>query len=329
MWASLLASSPVLAQSDIDGKIAKDLTEDKVLGDKAAKEDGWQLRLMVGATGSYNHSRKVVGSVDGAMIQLGLLLDGGADLVHGQHIWENALAIKQTQTRTPQIEPFIKSADELTLKTTYIYHLPSIDWLGPFVRGSLSTQLLRGYDVRAGPVTLIRNLRNGTQISKAVPSQIRFALTKPFEPLLLKESAGCVAKPWADKSLTLKAKVGAGLQHVIVGKGFALAEDRNEEIEYNQLVDSTEAGGLIDLDANGALADNITWTANAGCFYPFAGSELSGSKASSVELGAKLSVKLATYLSFDYVFSAKWLPQILQEWQIQNGVTMTLSYDVI
>ena len=56
---------------------------------------------------------------------------------------------------------------------------------------------------------------------------------------------------------------------------------------------------------------------------------LDGLEVSSVELGAKLSVKLADWASLDYVLSAKYLPQIVDEWQVANGVTVTIGYDLI
>jgi hypothetical protein len=330
--AVFLAAGSAAAQ-ELDEKVAKDITDDKVLAEKKEDaKDGWGVKLKVGATGAYNHSKSVVGAIDGSTVQLGLLVDFTADLVAGQHTWENAISLKENQSRTPQIDSFVKSADELALKTTYIYNLAALKWLGFFGRGALNTQLLHGYDIRAEPVTIIRNLRDGTQTTKSVAAQKRFALTQPFEPLMLKESAGLVAKPVANDTITFKAKIGAGLQHVFVGDGFTLTEDRGAEIEFTQLDSSTQAGGLIDLDANGKIADNITWGANASYFYPFAGDEIEGIdglEASSVELGAKLSVKLADWASLDYVLSAKYLPQIVDEWQIANGVTVTIGYDLI
>jgi hypothetical protein len=331
--AVLLASATVLAQP-IDEKIAKDVTDEKVLAEKKDDaEDGWKLKLKVGATGAYNHSMNVVGAVDGSTVQLGALIDFTADLIVGQHTWENAISLKENQSRTPQISSFIKSADELSLKTTYIYNLVNPAWLGFFGRAALNTQLFHGYDIRPEAVTIVRTLRDGTAVTRAVAPQVRFALTKPFEPLMLKESAGAVAKPVANDTITFKAKVGAGLQHVFVGDGFSAADDEaTPELEFKQLEDSTQIGALVDLDANGKIADNITWSANASYFYPFAGTEIDGVEGlaiSSVELGAKLAVKLAEWVSLDYVLSAKYLPQIVDEWQVANGVTVTVGFDLI
>ena len=93
--------------------IPGDVKEEKVLADKPDKPDGWQLKLGVGATGSLNHSSKVVGQADGSTVQLGGILNGGATLIGGPHEWENTLAYKFTQTRTPQLDEFLKSADDL------------------------------------------------------------------------------------------------------------------------------------------------------------------------------------------------------------------------
>ena len=55
------------------------------------------------------------------------------------------------------------------------------------------------------------------------------------------------AKPLVEKIITLNAKLGVGAQHLVVGDGFALVEDRTTEIEYQQLESTTEAGGVVNI----------------------------------------------------------------------------------
>ena len=332
--AALASASPAGAQE----VVPEDLGHDKVLGTTEKEQqraDGWAKKLSVGATGSYNHNSNVVGAVDGGTTQLGLIVDGHAHLKHGQHLWENVLSIKETQTRTPQLDLFIKSADEARFASTWMYRLKAPPWLGPYVRGMATTQLLLGSEVRTEDVNIQRIDVDGQVIAdKQVLSGTRYHLTKSFEPTVVKESAGVFANPIDEETLTLKAKAGAGFQHVFVRDGFTIADNKDtvDVIEYQQLQASTQGGAELEAEANGKLTESTTWSARAAFFYPLYTSvdtELEGLDVMSTELGAKVSVRLAKWLSLDYVFSAKRLPLVLDEWQVQNGVLLTAGFDLI
>ncbi len=328
---SMLVGRAALAQE----AIPKDVTADKVLAKPAEPTpDGWALKLSLGATGSYNHSKKVVGTVDGATQQYGLIVNGSANLTAGQHAWENALKITETQTRTPQLDKFIKSADELAFQTTYLYHFDGLDWVGPFARASVTTQLFASYDVKATDTTVVRTTRDGATITKTRVAEDRINMTKPFEPMLLKEGVGAYANPYNEKWLAVKTKLGAGLQEVVVGDGYTLDkyDAATNTMTLKQLEDSTQGGAEAELELGGALAENITYGAKATVFYPLYTSvetDLSGIDLMSTDLSAKLSVRLAKWASLDYVVSAKKVPLILNEWQIQNGVMLTAGFDLL
>ncbi|OGQ90444.1 MAG: hypothetical protein A2289_25475 [Deltaproteobacteria bacterium RIFOXYA12_FULL_58_15] len=330
----MLLALPAWAQVTETDAIPEGITEDKVLGDKKDEvKDGWKHKLSVGATGSFNHSSSVVGTVDGSSVQLGLMVTGNADLILSNHTWENSLTFKETQSRTPQVDSFLKSADQLLIKTTYLYSLDSIKWLGPFGQASLDTQVFHGYDIRTEPVTIVRSKRDGTTVTRDVPAQTRFALTGPFEPMFLRESGGVFAKPLAEKLITFKAKLGVGFQHVFVGDGYAATDNADTApLEYTQLDDSTEAGTVLDLDLMGDVAENVSWTAGASFFYPFyttSDGEMTGIETLNSDITAKLTVRLNKWASLEYVLSAKRIPLIIDEWQIQNGVMLTAGFDVI
>ena len=277
--------------------------------------------------------RKIVIAVDGSTVQLGLLVNGSANLTAGQSSWENGLKLNETQTRAPQLESFVKSADELALYSTYLYHLPALEWVGPFARASAATQVFTSFNAREADVTILRTFRDGRTVTKAIPRGEHIQLAKPFEPILVKEGVGAFANPYTDKLVTVKTKVGVGMQHVIVRDGFAIADDKaTPEIEIKQMEDSTQGGGEAEIELLGELSDNIVWGAKAGIFYPFYTSvetDLEGFELMSTDLSAKVSVRLAKWVSLDYVVSAKRIPLILDGWQVQNNVLLTAGFDIL
>ena len=314
--------------------VPKEVSEEQVLAAPPPdRPQGWQLKLSLGSTGSYGHSSNVVGSIDGSTVQLGLMVNGTAELVAGQHSWDNALKINEAQSRTPQLKSFVKSADELALQSTYLYHIPDIYWLGPFVRVAMTTVVFTSYDVRPTDVTTIRTFRDGTTKTKDIPAGDHIQLAKPFEPLLLKEFAGAFANPYTDKVANVKTKLGVGMQHIMAGDGFGLADDKaTPELELKQYENSTQGGGEAEVAVTGELAENLTWGAKGNVFYPFYTSvktDLKGLHLMSVDLSGKLSVRLAKWASLDYIVSAKRIPLILDAWQVQNTVLFTAGFDII
>ena len=326
--ALLAIPGTVLAQD-----VVKAPTADKVLGEVKAG-DGWTPKLTLGATGAWNDSRHVVGAVDGATVVLGLILDGSATYHSGPVIWETTLKMTESQTRTPSIPEFLKSADIIDLASTYGYKV--FEWFGPFVRVAANTSAFQGYSYRVQDTTVSYEDPKGVALptTGTTSAGSRTKLTSAFEPLLLSEAAGVFANPYADKAFTLKLKAGAGAQEIIVRDGYIIDKDGGNALLLRELQNSNEAGAVLEAEAEGAIAENIGWKAKAGFFYPLYSSVstpgITGLEKMSVDLSGKLSVRLSKYLTLDYTLMAKHLPLITQKtWQVQNGVLLTAAVNLL
>lgn len=115
-WGVLALIVPVTAFAADDDLIsAKDVkaqAEKPTEGDDAVSE-GWSKSLSLGANAAFNDSRKVVGQADGSTFQLGVLLQGAANLHRGPKDWENSLVFGLTETKTPSVKPLVKTLDNL------------------------------------------------------------------------------------------------------------------------------------------------------------------------------------------------------------------------
>ncbi|MAE69992.1 MAG: hypothetical protein CME06_05935, partial [Gemmatimonadetes bacterium] len=191
-------ASAALTLIAMGGAPAQDVVDDALVTKAKASEelvDGWSRGLELGFTGSFNHSDHVVGAPDGSTVQFGVVLSGNADLVQGAQEWENELKLQHTQSKSPALDRFVKSVDQLDLQTTYLYHMTSPDWFGPFARASLSTSVLKGYEVRTSDTDVRRVDEDGTVTDVVVPAENDIDLTGAFEPMLLKETVGVFADP--------------------------------------------------------------------------------------------------------------------------------------
>ena len=322
-------ASPAIGQT-IDG--IQDV--DKAAKLAAKQKDGWTKKLDVGATGAANSSDNVVGSADGATYQIGVVLQGEAKLKAGQHAWNNELKLQHAQTRTPVIDQFVKSSDVLDFSSTWLYSLGSIDWMGPYARLKLNTQVLEGYDVRAGDINVVKTELDGTEAKSVTADGEITDVTGFFEPLILTEGAGLFANPWEDKEFTLQAKVGAAMQQIIVQDGYAVAgyDADTKTVKLKRLETSNQAGAELEVAAKGQMTTDVSWKTKATFFFPVVSNvdtDFEGLDALNSDLSGSVSVKLAKWASLDYVLSIKRVPLVLDEWQVQHGLLLSTAFSLL
>jgi hypothetical protein len=292
---------------------------------------GWKLRLALSGNLSFTHNRKVVGNPDGLTLQVGGELETEARGRRGPHEWQNRLTAAHGQTKTPLLDEFLKTTDSFELMTMYLFHLPAVDWLGPFARARLSTALLPAFHVQPTDVTVSRTFVDGTTSTEALPAQSQLDLTGAFEPVLLRQSAGFFALVEEGGALVIDFRAGPAVQEIIVRDGFVLADDgATPELEIRQLRDSLEAGPELAGEAKGILVEQVTWSVEANFFYPFVTSietDLEGLDRLNANVNGRLSVKLTGWASLDYTFVATRVPLVLDAWQIQNGLLFTVGFE--
>jgi hypothetical protein len=317
------------AAEDVDYVVDADVKQ----GDDTRRQ-GWDFTASVGSSISFNDNRKVVGQPDGASWLMGLNFAGAADMLYGKHEWRNSLTIKESFSRTPLIDEFVKSSDELKLESLYIYRfLPP--WLGAFGRFALETALLEGEDMRASE-TLYKVSRLDGTVDEHKGE--RLLLTDAFQPLKLKESLGLVYTPISGDKISLEARLGFGARHVLADDQFAITDDdaTADVIEVTELESFNQAGAEAVLSAWGKLAGKrVTYKVSAEAMTPFlhgdlpAGDDRGAMDLTNIELLAKLSFKLVEWASLDYEFKALREPQLVDEWQLQNNLLLTFSFSLI
>lgn len=315
------------------GPIVDDTLKDRSLATEV-QPNGWKVGVSVGASASFAHSHQVVGTEDGAYLQLGGVLGGNATLRHNQHEWENLLDLKLGGTKTPQIDAFVKSTDNFDFASTYLYHLEEPKWLGAYGRLKVGFQLLDGQQTAAQPTELVRIRVNGDRVNESVGAQQQYDLTSSFEPLVLRETVGAFAAPFTAPELTLNAKLGIGAQHILTRRGFVIADDAaTPALELKQLDNTHEGGAEFSAAATGVLMPEVlSWKAGVDLFLPVittSDDDLGVGERLNAQLSAGLSLKLAKWLSLDYVVAAKRIPTILPDWQVTNNLLLTAGFQLL
>lgn len=298
------------------------------------RKQGFSATARVGASGLLLHNHKVVGQLDGFTLQSGLALGGGVGLLAGQHEWQNNASYDLSFSKTPAVEPFLKSADNLEARSLYLYRIPGVEWLGPFTRVRGYTQVFPGYAVPAEGIFVRRSDVDGRESIFFAPGQKPIDLTTWFEPIVFAESVGGFVRPLRETWLSLDAKGGLGAQHVLaLGDGYVVVEDAaTPELDIKQLQNVHSIGLEVELEAKGAVLENISYGLLATVYYPLFISiepELDLVERTHVDVGANLSYKLTDWLSADYVLRLRRAPFVLNDWQLQNSLLLTLGFNVL
>lgn len=306
----------------------------------ATEEDdtGWKPALSASANLSMSHNKAVVGNVDGLSLSAGLLVSGGLTYISPRkiHEWRSSLAWGLGTTRTPALPKFVKSMDSLGFETMYLLHVPKALWFGPFVGFDLGTSLFPTDAVRASDVTVVRNdVAGEIQSTETVASLENINLTGAFAPTSLRESVGVFARPVEKEPITLEIRTGIGAWETFVRDGYTISD--NEEttegvLVLSQMQDSVQLGGEFNLTATGAIAQNVSYTGRAGIMMPFVHNvetDLSGHELFNYEFEILLGVKLAEWASLDYQFKAYRVPLVYDGWQVQNGLLLSFTANLI
>lgn len=298
--------------------------------DSKMKEKGWGGSVNLGGSFSFSSSSNVVGQPDGISLSFGAQLTAALGYRKGVHEWRNKLKLAETFTKTADIDDIIKSNDIFSIESIYLYHLKAVPWFGPFIRLNIDTQIFAGHDVRSKDVEYVLN---GVVGDPSNPTNDKFRLSDPFGPAHFKQQLGVFAKPVEKEWLNLEFKLGFAMRETLAKDQWAVDDNKDtaDSVELKALDDFYQGGPALGVSADGAF-----WKGKATYFAAFetmvpvinqVDTSLVDLWNFSVEAG--ISFKLISWLSLDYQFRALLEPQLVDKWQIQNNILISVAYSLI
>lgn len=310
------------------------------------KKYGWFPKLSLGVNLSLAHAMNVPGVDDGIAFSLGVVINGSLLYLNGPHEWKTDLTAIHTQTKTPTIEPFVKTADNFDLKTFYIYRFKNRIQLGLLGGLQINTALFPTNLVVAKGVQYVNVNPDGTKVGTPDPNKAgsiiptkndlaantAFNLTGPFNPFIFKQMLGVTARPYEDNVATLNLKASLVAQEVWA-KGLTLQDDATTpELELRILQDYIQFGMELNVNLAGSLHKRVTYEFNMDILLPFVASvptKLSGFELMNADISFKVGVKLVKWASLDYVFRAQRIPLLTTTWQVTNNLVLNVKADFL
>ncbi|MFH2008846.1 MAG: hypothetical protein ABI333_19820 [bacterium] len=309
--------------------VKKSATPKKTKGPK----NGWYPRLSVGVATSLAHNQSVPGVADGIHFTFGAVIDGVVKLVHGQSRWITTLKILNTHSKTPVVTPVLKTADELDLKTLYVHRLKGkMDKAMIFAGLQLTAPLFPGDLVAAKDTDLTRTDVTGNSTSDLARRNRRYRLTPAFSPVFFRQLLGMGAHALKSRSATLQLTLGITSQQ-IWASGWAANDDKTTpELELTALRDYQQLGVATGFVLTGSLHKRMSYGLHAEFFYPLVTSfepTPKGFDLMDIDLGLRLSLKVARWVSLDYVLSARRLPLIVDQFQLLNSLVLSITAQIM
>lgn len=325
---SLLQVQPASAQVKSED-VTEYVTEEQAKK-KADKDDTLDATLSTAASLSLTSNEDVVGELDGFSTLFSLGVTGGLTYIDGAHQWQNTLTISESWARTPSLERFVKSNDNLDYESLYNYFL--LEWFGPFARFNLETSLFDTHVVTAEAKDYQITRTDGTTETLTGANDV--LLASSFEPLTLNESIGLFAEPVRSTPLTWKVRIGAGARETFAdGVLAARDDDATDVIELVELADVYQGGLEGFTGVEGKLGDGkFTYRAGASALLPFLNNDPEDRSAIELlrwGLHAGLEMAVVEWMGVNYTLKVLKDPQLLDVAQVQNNLLLTFKYTLI
>jgi len=314
--AVLLLATPALAEED--------LVQDKPPESKQ-QDEGYHWFFTPGVSFAYGHSQDVVGQPDGHTITLAATVSTGQSYRKGIHEYRDVLTIKEAFSRTPVLDEFIKTTDDFKFEALYLIYL--LEWLGPYVRFSLQTQIFESFNVQPDTVNF-----NITYLDGSTEDRLgrRYRLTDGWMPLTIRESAGAFAAPYKSEPYNIEVRAGFGGLHTIASDQFTVSGKDGDQVSIVELDDFNAGAVEIAVGLWGDLWEKkAAYKAGAEFLIPVVNDDAldrDPGELTNMEFYAGITFKLLKWMSLDYQFKAVKQPQIVDEFQIQNNLLLTIGY---
>jgi hypothetical protein len=323
--AGFLAAAPAAAQQTTE-EVPDDLVADEAPAE-VVTDQGLKWQVGPALSFSFNDNRSVVGQPDGWALNLDAHLPASIGYRTGGHELRGAFEAQIAYSRSTALPEFVKSKDIFAFDADYLYHV--LEWIGPYVHFGLDTVMFPSYDTRGSTVFWAVSRYDGTS-ERWTGTRLR--LTDPFEPITFQESAGAFVHPYTTDPFTIETRAGFGGLHTLADGQLVVDDDgATSDIEVRELHDFDQAAVELGVALFGQFAENkVTWRVGADVAFPVVNRPEDPShtlaELTNVDLNATLSFKLLSWLSLDYTFRALRRPQLVDAFQIQNNLLLTLSY---
>ena len=329
---SSLVFLPTLANAQAPSELPADLLPKSALVRADQMPIGWSKKANLGLNLSFASNSNVIGQTDGQTQTYGLNLKGHFDRADLRTEWRNTLSYAGATSKTPTLDRYSKSSDELKIESIYLYSFDSAPTFGPYAKASAQTAVFKGEDIRATPATYVITARDGSS-QTVVGDSLR--LTDGFHPLTTSESVGGFWKAVENEKLKVETRLGFGAQQInAAGQLSVTGSAPGGAVSVNELRNVSQAGLEAAVTAIGKIDDRSGYEVGIESLTPFvsdkeASDDRSAWRLTNVEGRAKLTSNITAWAAFAYDYKLVIQPQLLDKTQQAHMLVLNINYNLL
>jgi hypothetical protein len=275
---------------------------------------------------SFIDNRNIPGTTDGIYFKTDLDIVLNYKYAKDIHEFLVDLGIKEAISYTPLFDGFVIASDSIKLEIRY--NLMFNKWSGYYLKAGLETHLFPGYDYSTEKVEYSVNTERKGESKK-------YQTTTSGLPLYLYQGTGLFLRPVDTEESKLEFNLGLAAREVFVGDSLVVNDDADTpEKELVSMTDIYEVGGEAGFTYKGTAQEKkIGYDIMAKAIMPFYSKErenmdMSWGDVFQFEGHIKLEFKMNKWSSFNYEFTVKRDFSIVKEWQMTNGLYLSLFYEI-
>ena len=332
MWKGLVFIHIIVWPSLSTGQKNPTSVFDKEWPSHEEIKQGWHSTLEVGTNISLGLSENWIGQTDGGSTTVGLSFDGSLNYQSGPNEWRNTLNIFEASTKNPHLPHYVKSSDEVTIKSIYLRSLDKDKWLHLYVRFKARTSLFEGKDIRSE--NYVYQVKDSRGLIVSSQTRNAFRLTDGLRPMNLKESIGLFANPYKTEECVVEYRLGMGVTQVIADHQFRIDSVNlaNKTIKVAPLKSYDQVGVEFGLSVRGQIDDKSSYELGYETLLPFTQTDFGGDKKGDIfrrathEAFIKLSTKFYKSISLNGEYRLRKQPLLLDQTQAQGLALVRFTY---
>jgi hypothetical protein len=290
-------------------------------------KQGWNPKLQINSNLSFQSSKDVTGQADGDTVGAGLKLITGSDHLKDNKEWRNTLKLDVSTNKTPTLPKYVKASDSFKFESIYLYGIEKNPKLGPYISGSVETQIFKSENLQSKDVTYITP--SGSETAS------HYHLSDAFKPLTTKQAIGVFYKAISKDEKKLEFRFGIGAMQVVADDQFYVSKTTDTSVTIEALESYNQVGFEYGFVWKGDLNDSTSYSVSGDFLTPLnvdidAGKECescSSLELTNIEFVANIKTKINDWASLIYEYKAVKKPELLNKFQIQNGLVFNVSYD--
>ncbi len=288
-------------------------------------------KASLGANVSLASNDNVVGQTDGSSQTYGLSAEASFRRLTERSEWRRDMSLVGATSRTPSLPRFVKSKDELSLSSIYLYSLERNPKLGPFVKASAKAPVFKGEEVRSD-VTSFRFVERDGSTRLVEAESLR--LTDPLKPLNLSGSTGVFYRPVHEPNLKIESRLGVGGLYISAEGQYAV-KDKNDagEVVVEALSSVEQLGIEAALGVEGRLSPTSSYELSLVALTPLVNNvrdedSRSNWELTNIEGSFKLTSQVTEWAALTYDYQLKLQPQLVSGPQQTHLLLLNLTYSL-